>query len=47
MMRISYKLTKRTTKLKKIEKSIKILNMYIVINFEPIRYQLTALGNII
>ena len=42
--RISYKMTKRTTKTAKFEKSLK---MYNIINFKTIRYKLTALGKII
>ena len=41
MTRISYKLTKRTTK---TEKSLKT---YDIINFKTIPYKLTASGNII
>ena len=46
-MRISYNLTKRTTKKEKIEKFLKILKMYNIINFKTIRYKLAALGVII
>ena len=42
-MKISYKLTKRTTKTEKFEKKLK---MYII-NFKTIRYKLSASGNII
>ena len=42
-MRISYKLTKKTTKTEKFKKSLK---MYNIINFEIIRYKRTASGNI-
>ena len=41
--RISYKMTKRTTKTAKFEKSLK---MYNIINFKTIRYKLTASGKI-
>ena len=47
MMRISYKLTKRTTKTKKSEKPLKILKMYMVIIFKTIRYRLTASDEIV
>ena len=43
MMRISYKLTKKTTN---TEKYKKILEMYNVINFETIRYKKTTSGNL-
>ena len=43
MTRISYKLMKRTTKSEKFEKSLK---MYDIINFQTIRYRLTALCKI-
>ena len=43
MMKVSYELTKRTTKIEKFEKKLK---MYII-NFNTIRYELGALGNII
>ena len=43
MMRISFNLKKITTKTDNFEKSLK---MYII-NFMTIRYDLTALGNII
>ena len=43
MIIISYKLTKKTTKTEKLKK--KSLKMYIV-NFETIRYKMTALRNI-
>ena len=43
MMRVKYKLTKRTKNTKKIEKSSKIYN---ITNFKTIRYKLTASGNI-
>ena len=46
MMRLSYKLTKITTKTEKIERSLKILKMYNIINFKIIRIKLTGLGNI-
>ena len=42
-MKISYNLTKRTTKTEKFEKNF---NM-IIINFKTIRYKLTALGNFV
>ena len=41
-MKISYNLTKRTTKFEKFENYLKML----IINFKTIRYVLTALGNI-
>ena len=41
------KLTKRTTKTEKNKKSWKILKIYNIINFETIRYKLTASGNLI
>ena len=41
MMRVKYKLTKRTTNTKKIEKSSKI---YSITTFKTIRYKLTASG---
>ena len=44
MMKISYKLTKRTTKTEKFE--IKELKMFII-NFKTIHYELSASGNII
>ena len=47
MMRLSYKLTKRTTKTEKSENPIKILKIYNTINFKTIRSKLTASGNII
>ena len=40
-MKISYNLTKRTTKSEKFEKYLKIY-----LNFKTIRYELTASGNI-
>ena len=43
-MRISYKLTKRTTKTGKTEKFLKKYN---IINVMTIRYKLTASGNIV
>ena len=43
MMKISYKLTKRTTKTEKFEKKMKIY----VINIKTILYKLSASGNII
>ena len=43
MMRIRYKLTKKTKKTDKFKISLK---MYNIINFETIRYKMTALGNI-
>ena len=43
MTRISYKLTKRTTKTEKFEK---ILEMYNIIIYKTIGYKLTASGNI-
>ena len=43
MMRISNKLTKKKTKTEKFKKSLKIYN---IINFETIRYKMTASGNI-
>ena len=43
LMKISYNLTKRTTKNEKFEKNF---NMFII-NFKTIRYKLTASGNII
>ena len=46
MMRISYKLTKRTTKTEKIEKSLKILKTYNIQKLKTIRNKMTALGNI-
>ena len=46
MMRLSYKVTKRATKVK-ILKILKILEMYIIINFKTIRSKLTASGNVI
>ena len=46
-MRLSYKLTKRTTKTEKIKKSLKILEMYKIINFKTIRSKLTASSDII
>ena len=46
MMRISYKLTKRTTKTEKVEKSLKILKC-IISNFNTALYKMTASGNII
>ena len=46
-MRLSYKLTKRTTKTEKIEKSLKILKMFIIIIFKAIFFKPTALGNTI
>ena len=42
LMKISYNLTKRTTKTEKLEKYFKIF----IINFKTIRYKLTASGNI-
>ena len=47
MMRKSHKLTKRTTKTEKKDKSFKILSTYNIIIFKTIRYKLTASGNII
>ena len=47
LMRISYNLTKRTKKAEKIENSLKMFQMYIVINFKTIRYKLTASGKTI
>ena len=43
MMRISYKLTKKTTKTEKFKKSLEMFNM---IKFETIRYKMTASGNV-
>ena len=43
LMKISYNLTKRTTKNEKFEKNF---NMFII-SFKTIRYQLTASGSII
>ena len=43
MMRKSYKLPKKTTKIEKFKKSLK---MYIIINFETIRYKMTASASI-
>ena len=43
MMRISHKLTKKTTKTENFEKSLK---MYNIIKFETFRYKMTASGNI-
>ena len=43
MMRISNKLTKRTTKTEKIKKSLKILKMYSVINFKIILFAINWL----
>ena len=45
MIRLSYKLTKRT-KLKKIEKSLKMFKIYNNLSFNTIRRKLTASGNI-
>ena len=42
LMKISYNLTKRTTKTEKLEKYFKMF----IINFVTIRYKLTASGNI-
>ena len=42
MTRISYMLSKRTTKNEKIEKSLKILKRYNIMNFKTICYILTA-----
>ena len=44
MMRLKYKLMKRTTNTEKKEKYSKI---YDITNFKTIRYKLTAVGNII
>ena len=44
MMKISYKLTKTTTKTEKFEKALK---MYNIINSQTIRYKLSASVNII
>ena len=46
MVRLSYKLTKRTTKLKNLKNPLKIIEMYIK-NFKTIRSKLTASSNII
>ena len=46
-MRKSHKLTKRTTKFEKNDNSFKILSICNIINFNTIRYKLTASGNII
>ena len=43
-MKISYKLTKTTTKTEKFGKSLQMCN---IINFKTIRYKMTATGNII
>ena len=43
VMIASYKLTKRTTKTEKIEKSVKMW----IINFKTVRYKLTVLSNTI
>ena len=43
MMRISYKLTKKTTKTEKLKNSLKKYN---ITNFETIRYKMTASNNI-
>ena len=43
LMKISYNLTKRTTKNEKFEKNFNML----IINFKTIRYKLTASSNII
>ena len=42
LMKISYNLTKRTTKTEKFEKYFKLF----IINFKTIQYKLTSLGNI-
>ena len=42
LMKVSYNLTKRTTKTEKVEKYFKMF----IINFKTIRYKLTASGNI-
>ena len=39
IVRVNYKLMKRTTKTKKIENSLKILKMFII-NFKTSRYKL-------
>ena len=44
MMKISYKLTKRASKTEKFEKYLK---MYDIIDFQTIRYKLTAAGSVI
>ena len=47
MMRLCYKLTKRTTKTEKPEKSLKIVKMNKIVNFKTIRSKLTSSSNII
>ena len=42
MLKISYKLTKRTTKTEKNENSFKVLQLYNFINFKTIRNKLTV-----
>ena len=42
MVRISYKLTKRTTKTEKIEKPLKIFKIYNFVKLRTARYKLTA-----
>ena len=46
MVRISYKLTKRTTKTEKIGKTLKILKKYNFINFTTAPYKLMRLSSI-
>ena len=46
MLRISYKLTKKTTKTENIAKSTKILKMINILNFKATHYKLTVSGNI-
>ena len=44
IMRLSYKLKKRTTKTEKMEKSFKMFKLYNSSNFKTIRSKLTALA---